>query len=125
MNLYANLHRETLPCNVKPRFRQDSPWAIKLNVLVMRMTILVILLTLNGMLIAGPGSGQDLSKIKVSLEVKNVSLSTALKRITKLTNLPFSYKVSDVAGIKNVSIDADQVSVDKILHDLFAQHGLQ
>lgn len=125
MNLYANLHREPLPCNVKPRFRHDSPGAIKLNVLVMRMTILAILLTLNGMLIAGPGSGQDLSKIKVSLEVKNVSLSTALKRISKLTDLPFSYKVSDIAGIRNVSIDASDVPVQKVLDDLFALYGLQ
>ena len=48
--------------------------------LLMRISILAILLTLSGLLMAGTGSGQDLNKT-VSLDIKNVSLKQALRKI--------------------------------------------
>ncbi|MET0242734.1 MAG: carboxypeptidase regulatory-like domain-containing protein, partial [Flavitalea sp.] len=125
MNLYAKLHRARLLCNVKNRPAAPPAAAIKMQVLLMRMMILCILLTVSGLLMAKPGAGQDLSKIKMSLELKNVSLTTALRKIEKITKLPFSYKSADVAAYHDVSISADDISLDKILTDLFSNYGLQ
>ena len=125
MNLHAKLYCTTLRCYVKPLLSQNWLRANKMNLLFMRMTILMILLTINGLLMAGSGSGQDLSKIKVSIELKNVSLSTALKKIERITHLPFSYKISDISGHNNVSISVANISVDKLLTDLFSKYDLQ
>ncbi|RYG06330.1 MAG: SusC/RagA family TonB-linked outer membrane protein [Chitinophagaceae bacterium] len=61
----------------------------------------------------------------MSLELKNVSLTTALRKIEKITKLPFSYKSADVAAYRDVSISADDISLDKVLSDLFSNYGLQ
>ncbi|MBO9634771.1 MAG: SusC/RagA family TonB-linked outer membrane protein [Chitinophagaceae bacterium] len=96
-----------------------------MKVFLMRMMILACLLTLNGMLMAGRSSGQDLSKIKLSIELKNSSLKTALRKIESATKLIFTYKTNDIAGFDNITYAADEVSVEKLLAILLSNTDLQ
>ncbi|MGN6439321.1 MAG: carboxypeptidase-like regulatory domain-containing protein, partial [Agriterribacter sp.] len=84
----------------------------------MRLMILTLLLTINGILIAGHSSGQDLSKIKISVDLKNVTLKTALRKIENSSKLAFSYKTSDVNAYTNINYSVSQVGMDKVLEDL-------
>ena len=56
---------------------------LKTKELLMRVSILAILLSLSGLLMAGNGSGQDLDKIIVSVNFKNSSLKNALHKIER------------------------------------------
>ncbi|GAO44769.1 putative TonB-dependent receptor [Flavihumibacter petaseus NBRC 106054] len=89
------------------------------------MMILAGFLCISGILLAGTSSGQDLSRIKVNLDLKNVSLRTALKKIENATRLSFSYKTSDVAAFTSVSAPGEETSVDKLLTLLLENTGLQ
>lgn len=125
MNLYLKIHGIAVLCieNLRSRYSNVTGW--KLKVLLMRIVILAFFLTLNGILIAGPTTGQDLSKIKISVDLKNVSLKTALRKIETATHLPFSYKTSDVESFENISLEADDVSVDKVLNEVLNNTGLK
>ena len=54
--------------------------------------------------------GQDLDEMIVSIQLKNISLKYALRKVEALTNLPFTYKISDIAAYKDVSCDATDTS---------------
>jgi TonB-linked SusC/RagA family outer membrane protein len=125
MNLYANVHGESLQSNAKLRFRHHPLTGMKKKVLIMRMTILIFFITLNGLLMAGGLSGQDLGKVKLSLNLKNVSLKTALRKIETITRLPFSYKISDVSAYQDISCACEDVSLDKLLDGIFRNTSLQ
>src|SRR5689334_19206165 len=90
MNLYAKKHSRAVLCFVKSKFLHE----LEPKALIMRVSILALLLSVSGLLIARDGKGQDLDKIIVSVQFRNVTLKNALHRIEKLTNLPFAYKTS-------------------------------
>ncbi|MHA4807038.1 SusC/RagA family TonB-linked outer membrane protein [Flavitalea flava] len=91
----------------------------------MRMMILAFFLSLNGLLWANASSGQDLTKIRISLDLKNVTLKTALRKVEMATHLPFSYKTGDVAEYTNINYAAEDKSADKVLTELLTGTGLQ
>jgi len=93
--------------------------------LFMRMMILAFLLSLNGLLIAGNSSGQDLSKIRITVDLRDVTLKAALQKIVSITHIPFSYRIADVAVFTHISCNAENISVDKVLDQLLVGRGLQ
>ncbi|HZE86290.1 MAG TPA: SusC/RagA family TonB-linked outer membrane protein [Puia sp.] len=91
----------------------------------MRVFCLGILLITSGLLVARDSSGQDLDKMTVSVQLKNVTLKHALREIQSLTRLPFTYKTNDLAGYNNITYQATDLSVARVLDELLRNTGLQ
>ncbi|MFT4017153.1 MAG: SusC/RagA family TonB-linked outer membrane protein [Agriterribacter sp.] len=91
----------------------------------MRACLMILMLTINGVLVAGNTSGQDLSNIKISVELKNVSLKTAIRKIEALSHLSFSYKTSDVSTYNGISYSAAHTGLDKVLSGILENTDLQ
>src|ERR1700753_3571780 len=106
-----NRRGHLLPCLVKE--------------LLMRMTILTFLLTINGILMAGTTAGQDLTTIRISINLENTPLKAAIRKIEVISHLPFSYKTSDIIDISSLTYKATDVSVEKVLADILTRNGLQ
>lgn len=124
MNLYANKHGYILLCPVKSQWLRHFLQPIKTKALLMKVFILAWLLSVSGLLLAGDGRGQDLDKIMVSVQFRNVTLKNALHKIEKLTKLPFTYKTSDISPYENISYEANEMSLAKVLNDLLQSTGL-
>jgi hypothetical protein len=77
------------------------------------------------LLLKGKVHAQDMNKVNISVDLKNVSLEEALAKIESLTPFKFNYKTADVAGIKGISYRQHQVSVKKVLNDITAGTSLQ
>jgi TonB-linked SusC/RagA family outer membrane protein len=90
----------------------------------MRAFFLGMLLLSGGLLVARDGSGQDLNKMTVSVQLHNVPLKQALHKIEVLTSLPFTYKTSDVAAYKDVSCEGKDITVAHVLDMLLLNTGL-
>jgi TonB-linked SusC/RagA family outer membrane protein len=90
----------------------------------MKAFILGILLLSGGLLVARDGHGQDLNKMTLSIQLKNVSLKYALRKIEALTGLPFTYKTGDIAGYKDVSCEGTDIPVSHVLDVLLLNTGL-
>ena len=91
----------------------------------MKAFFLGILLLSGGLLVARDSRGQDLDKMTLSLQLKNVSLKHALRKIEALTNLPFTYKTSDIAAYSNVSCEGTDIPVSRALDVLLLNTGLR
>ncbi|MEI9807218.1 MAG: carboxypeptidase-like regulatory domain-containing protein [Bacteroidota bacterium] len=91
----------------------------------MRASILALLLSANGLLLAGTGNSQDLDKVIVSVEFRNATLKSALHKIEKLTKLPFAYKTNDISPYGNINYQATGISLTKLLDDLLKSTELQ
>lgn len=110
MNLHSCLYLLALP--------------LKNKGLLMKAFFLSILLLSGGLLVARDSRGQDLSKMTVTIQLKNVSLKHALRRIEMLTSLPFTYKTSDIAEYKDVSCEGTNIPVSHVLDVLLLNTGL-
>ncbi|HUP11785.1 MAG TPA: carboxypeptidase-like regulatory domain-containing protein, partial [Niastella sp.] len=91
----------------------------------MRISMLAMLLTFSGLLMAKPGTGQDLNKIMISLDLKNASLKQALKKIESVTQLAFTYRTVDVAAVEHINYQATNTPVTQVLEDLLQHTGLK
>ncbi|HTE08194.1 MAG TPA: STN domain-containing protein, partial [Flavitalea sp.] len=96
----------------------------KMKLFFMRVMTLAFLLTLNGVLLAAGSSGQDLSKTRLSIDLRDVSLKTALKRIEGSTSYSFSFRTADISSAGRVSLSAKDISLEKLLSELFSSAGL-
>lgn len=113
---------------IDPRIEKrqpPKPGPSRINWLIMRISILAILLTFNGILLAATGSGQDIRKVIVSVDLNNVSLRQALRQIESLADCSFTYKTRDVEGHGNVTFRADGIAVGKLLDALLLPKGLR
>ncbi len=124
MNLYVE------NCNfIDPRLEKKrqppKPGPSRLNWLIMRISILAILLTFNGILLAASGAGQDIRKVIVSVDLNNVSLRQALRQIESLADCSFTYKTRDIEGHGNITYRADGIPVGKLLDALLLPKGLR
>ncbi len=124
MNLNKPRHCDPLQCNAELPFKFHPEKGLNLKAFFMRTALFIVFLSLNGMLKAEARTGQDLSKIKISVKLQNVSLKSAIHEIEEITHIPFTYKTKDVAGFSNITYSAESKSVDKILHDIFSGRGL-
>ncbi len=123
MNLYVNRHGRQRLCFVKSdRLRFLQP--LRTKALLMRVAILAVFLSLSGLLLAGEGKGQDLDKVKVSVQFKNATLKSALRKIERQTRLPFAYKTDDIAPYGNINYQAEEISLAKLLEELLRRTDL-
>ena len=123
MNLYVKTYRHSTSCiaiGYQPGYS-----LLRNKALIMKVSILAILLTFSGLLMARSGSGQDLNKIMVSVELKDVTLKQAFKKIESITQLAFTYRTVDVAAFDHINYQAANVSVTRILEDLLQHTGLR
>ncbi|NML19737.1 SusC/RagA family TonB-linked outer membrane protein [Pseudoflavitalea sp. G-6-1-2] len=124
MNLSANSHAPAWVC--APAHSQPSLAGLQwIKQMLMRITVLAIFLTLSGTLIAGYGKAQELDKIFISIELKNASLKTAIKKIESATQIPFSYRTAEIAEVDNIFLHAEKMAVSKILDMLLKNTSLQ
>jgi ferric enterobactin receptor len=91
----------------------------------MKRIVPVCILICAILLLTTPARAQDISKMIISIELKNATLTEALNKIETLTTLRFNYKSADVAAIKGISYQQQQVPVKKILTDLLFNTPLQ
>ena len=125
MNLYVEKNIFIAPpCNENKR---PAPIYRRLSFkrCIMRISILAILLTISGLMMAATGSGQDLSKITVSIDLRNASLKQAFKKIESLADCSFTYRTKDVAGYNNITYRAANIPVDRLLDELLRTTDLR
>jgi TonB-linked SusC/RagA family outer membrane protein len=125
MNLYV-----MTPCRAMHGFNHKRPAGfagrlLKTKALIMRASLLAFLLTISGLLMAGTSDGQDLNKIYVSIDLKNATLKHALRKIESLAKLPFTYKTNDVARYENISYQANNIALNKLLDELLRHTDLK
>lgn len=87
--------------------------------------IIPILLLVSCALLINRSHAQDINKVTISVDLKNLTLKEALNTIEKLTPLKFTYKSEVIAGIRNIRYRQQNVPVKKVLDDLLFINGLQ
>ena len=91
----------------------------------MRIFLLSALLTFNLMLLGKGSNSQDLDKVIISLNVKDVTLKQVFNKIEKQTSFHFTYRSDDVRRIKAITYTQDNVTLAKALNDLLQNTGLR
>lgn len=118
MNLYVKKHPLADKCFAGYNWHRRLLRQLTTKALLMRVSIIALFLSFSGLLLARDGSGQDLDKVMVTVQLKNISLKNALKKIESLTRMPFTYKTNDIAPYSNISYQASEQSLVKVLNDL-------
>ncbi len=125
MNLYVITHGHNGPCVTSKQPALPLAWLLKNKTLFMKISVLAIMLTISGLLMANSSDGQDLNKIYVSIELKNATLKSALRKIETLSKLPFTYKTNDVARYDKINYQGTDVSVARLLQELLQHTDLK
>lgn len=86
---------------------------------------LFMLGALAGMGYAHPLRGQESLKVKITLEMQDVSLSVALRQIEKQTNISFSYQKDVVAPFRSISLSFRDEPVERILEQLLTPRKIR
>src|SRR5687768_1935382 len=68
--------------------------------------------------------GQQTGNVKISLELKNVSLKDALKDIEKITPFIFLAKAEDIETERNVTINVTNTPVHQVLEKILGDRKL-
>ncbi|TYA84308.1 TonB-dependent receptor [Seonamhaeicola marinus] len=84
--------------------------------LKMKFTALFLIVTLFQTHANGPSTSED---VRVTINLKNVSLEKVLNRIESITDFKFVYKDDDVNYNKRVSVKANKKPLIKVLDQLF------
>lgn len=86
----------------------------------MRISVLSFLLILTSLelLLATSGHGQGVDDVRITLELRNESLESAMKKIERSTPFRFVYRHDDIRDITNLSLTRAQRSVSEILTQL-------
>jgi TonB-linked SusC/RagA family outer membrane protein len=84
---------------------------------IMRLTCLLIAMSCTGvqLLLAREGKGQDLTEVRITLELKNEPLRLALSKIEKQTDYRFAYNKKQVDSYKNITLAKDNYSLQQLL----------
>jgi TonB-linked SusC/RagA family outer membrane protein len=91
----------------------------------MKIPLFPLLLTACYLLAGQVSNGQDLSKIQISLHLKNSTLKKALHELEGLSAISFTYKTDDIAGYKNINLQKDRVPLSDLLDELLKNTDLQ
>src|SRR5580658_2588618 len=76
------------------------------------------------LLMAKPGTGQNIEEVTVTLGFKNESLQTALKKIEKASNFFFAYQTGQVAGHKGIDLPKQTRTISATLKLILANTNL-
>lgn len=92
----------------------------------MKLTCLLVTLGFTGLqlLMANPGKSQELSEVRVSLELRNEPLRTAFTKIEQQSGFRFAYNRKQVDNYQNVSLARGNYTVEKALQLLLANTQL-
>lgn len=91
----------------------------------MRTSLTVCAIALSSQLLCAEGVlGQSLKESDITYVVKQKSVSDAFDQLSKATGFNFFYDESVLKGLKNVSIQVREGSIDVILNELSRQTGL-
>lgn len=92
----------------------------------MKLTCLLVTLGCTGLqlLLANPGKGQELSEVRVSLELRNEPLRTAFTQIEQQSGFRFAYNRRQVDNYRKVSLARGNYTVEKALELLLANTQL-
>lgn len=90
---------------------------VKLNRVVL-YCCMVVLFCLQHRVYAAPTQGKP-----VSLTIKNSSLAEVLRQVSKKSGLYIYFQDADLAGHRNVSLDAKNKPVESVLHELLDERG--
>lgn len=69
-------------------------------------------------------TAQDIDKVVISIGLKNATLKEAFEKIETLTPFRFNYRTRDIADVKGIWYQQEQVSVKKVLTDLLYSASL-
>lgn len=95
------------------------------NKTVMRTSLTVCAIALSSQLLCAEGvMGQSLKENDITYVVKQMSVSDAFDQLSKATGFNFFYDESVLKGLKNVSLQIKEGSIDVILNELSRQTGL-
>ncbi len=94
---------------------------------LMKLGVLQLFLlgALAGMGYAHPLRGQESLKMKITLEMQDVSLNAALRQIEKLTNISFSYQRDVVAPFRGINVFFRDEEVETILEHLLTPRKIR
>ena len=92
----------------------------------MKLTCLLVAMGCTGLqlLMANTGNSQELSDVRVSLELRNEPLRTAFTRIEQQSEFRFAYSRQQVDNYRNISLSRGSYTVDKALDLLLANTHL-
>jgi TonB-linked SusC/RagA family outer membrane protein len=92
----------------------------------MKLTCLLVSMGFTGLqlLMANTGKSQELSDVRVSLELKNEPLRTAFTKIEQQSDFRFAYSRQQVDNYRSVSLSRGSYTVDKALGLLLANTHL-
>ncbi|HTI08567.1 MAG TPA: SusC/RagA family TonB-linked outer membrane protein [Puia sp.] len=91
----------------------------------MKSSLLPLLLTACFLLAGRVSNGQDLSKIEISIHLKNTTLKKAFHEMEGLSAISFTYKTDDIAGYKNINLQEEHISLSDLLNILLKNTDLQ
>lgn len=91
--------------------KKPHPWLRSIGVLLMVMTLSSSHITRAHVVYE-----QELKKKKVAIELKNVTLSQALEKIGKVSNLRFAYALEQVAPYTNITISQKNQTIENLLN---------
>ena len=95
------------------------------NKTLMRTSLTVCAIALSSQLLCAEGAlGQSLKENDITYVVKQTSVSDAFEQLSKITGFNFFYDESVLKGLKNVSVQIKEGTIDTILHELSRQTGL-
>jgi len=93
---------------------------------IMKLTCLLVAMGCTGLqlLMANTGNSQELSDVRVSLELRNEPLRTAFTRIEQQSEFRFAYSRQQVDNYRNISLSRGSYTVVKALDLLLANTHL-
>src|ERR1700761_7084764 len=93
---------------------------------IMKLTCLLVAMGCTGMqlLLANSGKTQELSDVRVSLELRNEPLRTAFTRIEQQSAFRFAYNRKQVDNYPHVTLSRGNYTVEKALELLLANTQL-
>lgn len=96
-----------------------------LNKTVMRTSLTVCAIALSSQLLCAEGAlAQSQKENDITYIVKRISVSNAFEQLSETTGFNFFYDESVLKGLKDVSIEIKEGSIDTILNELSRQTGL-
>jgi hypothetical protein len=87
---------------------------------LMRVSIIITLISVTTLqlLLAAPTEGQDMHKDKVTINLHNDNLATAIKKIEQQTTLRFYYRKADVKGLNGLDLVSGTRTVAQTLQQV-------
>ncbi len=97
---------------------------IKMTAFLSIIGIIFQALFVNMIFAASPAKAQNLSNIKITLEIKNVTLKKALDQIQNQTGYRFVYSNSEIPLNQSTTLIATNESLENVLRKLAEQHNI-